>query len=105
MWMAESEVAAAILPQEEEKEEDPEEKNVDPVMKSSDPQQDREDKPVENGPDDEGTAAESEGAEQLVVLEEDGDREHLGPRDEIKVTVTGYQRTADSCTFDIEVYM
>ena len=104
--------AAAILPQEEEKER---EEDVKSKLQASDPAPE----PHENGTvGDSGRSEEVEGAEaeqqqrepeveeQLVVEEEDGDRDEqqqqLGPRDEIKVTVTGYQRTADNCTFDVE---
>ena len=114
--------AAAILPQEEEeeeREEEEEEEDVKSKVQASDPAPE----PHENGTvSDSGRSEEIEGAEteqqgpgepkakeQLVVEEEDGDRDEqqqqqqLGPRDEIKVTVTGYQRTADNCTFDVEV--
>ena len=113
--------AAAILPQEEEEEEREEEEDVKSKVQASDPAPE----PHENGTVSEsGRSEEIEGAEteqqgpgepkakeQLVVEEEDGDRDEqqqqqqqLGPRDEIKVTVTGYQRTADNCTFDVEVH-
>lgn len=109
--------AAAILPQEEEKERK-EEEDVKSKVQASD--QASADQPQENGTaseeDVEGAepeAEQQEQEEQLVVEEEDGDRaeqqqqqqQQLGPRDEIKVTVTGYQRTADNCTYDVEVYI
>ena len=104
--------AAAVFPQEEE-EEEREEGDVKSKVQASDPAPESSaDQPQENGTvcasgeeDVEGAEAEQQ-QEQLVVEEEDGDREEqqqLGPRDEIKVTVTGYQRTADICTFDVEV--
>ena len=108
--MAEIEDAAAVLPQEEEEREEGDVKSKvqssDPAPKNSDQQPQKEDEPHENGITSDGV--EGEGAEpQLVAIEEDRDRgeeQQLGPRDEIKVTVTGYQRTADSCTFDVEVH-
>ena len=107
---------AAVVPreEEEEREEDVESKvqSSDPAPESSDQLQHNGDAPPhahENGTvsggegDVEGVGAEQQ--EQLVVEEEDGDRpqQQLGSRDEIKVTVTGYQRTADNCTFDVDV--
>lgn len=122
--MAEPESPAVVLPQEDEEGKDdgdkPDEKTTDAVMKSYERDEAEESEPVpqQNGvgggeptdgtdktedEDEEKEEEEGEGEEQLVVAEEDGDRERLGPRDEIKVTVTGYQRTADGCTFDVEV--
>lgn len=104
---------AAVVPPENEEEE---ERDVKSKVQSSDPEPESSDQPQQNGdapPHENGTVSgegDVEGAgaeqqEQLVVEEEDGDsqRQQLGPRDEIKVTVTGYQKTADNCTFDVEV--
>lgn len=106
--MAEPEAATTDLPRGDGKEEDDQldAQSDEPVIKTYDIDQNGgRDEMRENGFEDDGAAAslEPNEKEQLVVEEEDGDREHLGPRDEIKVTVTGYQRTADNCTFDVEV--
>lgn len=97
---------AAVLPQHEEEDETGSQ-GADPTVKSYDLKEEEEvkedkDESQQNGAGN-GEAGDS-GNEQLIVLEEDGEKEQLGPRDEIKVTVTGYQRTADNCTFDVEVH-
>ena len=113
--MAEPEPVDALLPQEdgEEKEGDeaPVAQSTDVVIKSYDLHGEGESEPKRQqngfGGGEAGAASadgDGEGEEQLVVTEEDGDREQIGPRDDIKVTVTGYQRTADNCTFDVEVH-
>ena len=101
----------AILTQDEEEKADAQ--DSDPVLKnygfedkekdSSQQQLNGASREKEEEVEEEGEGEEVKEKEQLVVLEEDGEKEHLGPRDEIKVTVTGYQRTADNCTFDVEV--
>ena len=88
---------AAVLPQHEE-EDKTDSQGADPTVKSYDL---KEEEVEENKAESQQNGA---GNEQLIVLEEDGEKEQLGPRDEIKVTVTGYQRTADNCTFDVEVH-
>ena len=96
---------AAVLPQHEE-EDETDSQGADPTVKSYGLKEEEveEDKAEsqQNGAGN-GEAGDA-GNEQLIVLEEDGEKEQLGPRDEIKVTVTGYQRTADNCTFDVEVH-
>ena len=106
--MADTEDSTAALPREVE-EQEREEGDVHPIYPVPKLSDQLHEHGVEGDEEVEGVGAESkkqEVEEQLVVLEEDGDGEQdepLGPRDEIKVTVTGYQRTADNCTFDVEV--
>ena len=116
--MDETESASAVPSGEEEKEGIEEDQSgvqdADALMKSCELEEEREGEPQENGVgvgkeevEEEGEGGASlkpNGKELLVVEEEDGDREYLGPRDEIKVTVTSYQKTADNCTFDVEVF-
>ena len=102
---------AAIFPQDEEEQVEgkADAQDSDAVLKNYDFEDEEKDSSQQqNGASWEEEGGKGEGErdtekEQLVVLEEDGEKEHLGPRDEIKVTVTGYQRTADNCTFDVEV--
>ena len=44
------------------------------------------------------------GEEAEEEEEEEGVEVRRGPRDDIKVSVTGFQKTADDHTFDVEVY-